>query len=143
MEFFVLSPLLLAWLAVPATAFAGSVRTHWASKTGIVMAALTFTATLLAWLMGGGELLIPWADSLNLNLAFELDGLAARYMLLAAGIGLLVLIYSEGYLPHHLSTERQPGERSVQFYIWVLFFMASMIGLVMAQDLLLLLYFGN
>lgn len=137
----VLSPLLLAWLAIPVTAFAGSFRMSWAPKTGIVMAASTCVVTLWGWLMGGGRFLVPWAASWDLNLAFELDGLAALYALLAAGIGLLVLLYSEGYLPHHMTGEQQSTGRSLQFYLLLLFFMASMIGLVMAQDLLLLFVF--
>ncbi|HEY3475270.1 MAG TPA: proton-conducting transporter membrane subunit, partial [Anaerolineales bacterium] len=137
----VLSPLLLAWLAVPVTALAGKLRTGWAPKTAIFMAALAFATTLWAWSIGGGIFLVPWAPTWNLNLAFELDALAALYALLASGIGMLILLYSVGYLPHHLSNEEHEGERSVYFYVLLLFFMASMIGLVMAQDLLLLFVF--
>jgi multicomponent Na+:H+ antiporter subunit A len=104
----VLSPLLLAWLAVPLTAVAGTLRNHWAPKAGIIMAALTAIATLWGWLVGGGEFLVPWIPTWDVNLAFELDGLATLYALLAAGIGLLVLMYSEGYVPHHLFEEKQP-----------------------------------
>jgi multicomponent Na+:H+ antiporter subunit A len=137
----VLFPLILAWLAVPVTAIAGTVRAHWAPKSGIFMAFLTFAAAAWSWSMGGGEFRIPWAPSWDLYLAFELDGLAALYTLLAAGIGVLVLIYSQGYMPHHLSSEGQPEERITYFYALLLFFMASMIGLVMSQDLLLLFVF--
>ena len=105
------------------------------------MAALAFAGALLGWQMDGGIISVPWAPSWNLNLAFALDGVAALYALLATGIGVLILIYSQGYLPHHLTDERRPGERSVYFYVLILFFMASMVGLVMAQDLLLLFVF--
>lgn len=137
----VASPLLLAALAVPLTALAGALRTHWAPKVAIAMAASTLVATLFGLLSGGGELIVPWIPSWNANLAFTLDGLATLYALLAAGIGLLVLIYSHGYLPHHLSEEGKSGEQGVRFYVLLLFFMASMIGLVMSRDLLLLFVF--
>lgn len=117
----VLSPLLLAWMAVPLTAVAGRLRTDWAPKTAVFMAFLAFAATLWAWQIGGGAFQVPWAPSWNLNLAFTVDGLAALYTLLAAGIGVLILLYSHGYLPHHLSGEKHPGqqnERSVYFYVF-------------------------
>lgn len=136
-----LSPLLLAWLAVPVTAAAGRFRTQWAPKIATLMAILVFTGTLSAWSMGGGVFTIPWAPSWDLNLALALDGLATLYALLASGIGVLILLYSHGYLPHHLSNEKQDEERGVHFFVLLLFFMASMIGLVMAQDLLLLFVF--
>ena len=137
----VLSPLLLAWLAIPVTAIAGAFRTHWAPKTGIFMAILTFVAAASAWSMGGDAYRVPWAPSWDLYLSFELDGLAAMYTLLAAGIGVLILVYSQAYMRHHLSSEGQSEERIVYFYALLLFFMASMIGLVMSQDLLLLFVF--
>ncbi|MDQ2690715.1 MAG: oxidoreductase [Chloroflexota bacterium] len=137
----ILSPLLLAWLAAPVTALAGRFRTDWAPWTGALMAALAFAAALWGWQMGGGMVIIPWAASWDLNLAFQMDGLALLYTLLATGIGMLILIYSRGYLPHHLSEEGQPAERSVSFIVLILFFMASMVGMVMAQDLLLLFVF--
>jgi multicomponent Na+:H+ antiporter subunit A len=137
----VLFPLLLAWLAIPVTAVAGAVRARWAPRAGILMAGFTFAATLWGWLAGGGEFLVSWIPTWDVNLAFELDGLAALYALLASGIGLLVLMYSASYLPHHLSEENQPRERGINFYVLLLFFMASMIGLLMSQDLLLLFVF--
>lgn len=136
-----LSPLLLTWLALPASALAGRFRAAWASRVGALFSLLAFVGGFLGWRVDAGMFLAPWVPSWDLRLAFALDGAAALYTLLATGIGALILIYSQGYLPHHLSGEARPGERSVRFCILILFFMASMIGLVMAQDLLLLFVF--
>lgn len=137
----VLVPLLLSWVAIPVAVLAGMFKLHWAPRTGVFMAGLTFAATVGAWQMGGGSFIVPWAPSWDLYFSFALDGLAALYSLLAAGIGILVLAYSQAYIPHHLSSEGQPQYRLLYFYGLLLFFMASMIGLVMSQDLLLLFVF--
>jgi multicomponent Na+:H+ antiporter subunit A len=136
-----LSPLLLAWLAIPASALAGRLRSAWAARTAALFSLLAFTGGFLGWQVDAGMLRAPWVPSWNLSLAFALDGIAVLYTFLATGIGALILVYSQGYLPHHLSEEQRPGERNVRFCVLTLFFMGSMIGLVMAQDLLLLFVF--
>lgn len=139
----VVIPLLLALLAAPVVALAGAVRPRWAAPAGIMMAALVFGATAWGWTAGGGTLDAEWAPTWNLRLTFRLDGLAALYALLASGIGLLVLVYSRRYLPLHLAhEERQPGEQ-VRFYSFLLLFMGTMVGLVMAQDLILIFVFWD
>jgi multicomponent Na+:H+ antiporter subunit A len=40
----------------------------------------------------------PWFPSLGINLSFYLDGLSLLFSLLILGTGVLVLIYSSGYL---------------------------------------------
>lgn len=139
----VLLPLLLALGAAPAAALAGGLRPRLAAPVGVVFAALSFAAVLWGWASGGGAIDGEWAPSLGLRFSFTLDGLAALYSLLATGIGLAVVVYSSGYLPSHLEHEGLPDEDQVRFYAFVLMFMGSMVGLVMAQDLLLIFLFWD
>jgi len=110
---------------------------------GAAFAALAFGATLWGWLSGGGVVDVAWAPSWDLRLHLELDGLAALYALLATGIGFVVLVYSSRYLPLHLEHEGRPASEGVGFYFFILLFMGSMVGLAMAQDLILIFVFWD
>ena len=74
-----------------------------------------------------------WIPGLGLDLAFRLDGLSLLYTTLILGIGLLVILYARYYL----SDEDSAG----RFYGYLLFFMSSMVGVVLANNLLLLWLF--
>ena len=139
----VLAPLVLALLAAPATLVAGALRTAYAAPAGAVLAALATVATLWGWLGGGGSVNVAWAPTWDLRLAFSLDGLAAMYALLATGIGFLVFVYSSRYLPLHLEHQGRPESDGVSFYFFMLLFMGSMVGLAMAQDLILIFVFWD
>ena len=67
----------------------------------------------------------------------------ALYALLATGVGALVLVYSSSYLPLHLKHQERPAGDAVRFYFFVLLFMGAMVGLAMAQDLILLFVFWD
>lgn len=138
-----LIPLAIALLAAPAAAATGVFRPRLVPAVAALMAGLAFASTLWGWSSGGGAVEAPWAPTWNLHLSFALDGLAALYSLLASGIGLAVVVYSSGYLPVHLEHQSRPAEHQVSFYAFVLLFMGSMIGLVMAQDLLLIFLFWD
>jgi multicomponent Na+:H+ antiporter subunit A len=139
----VLAPLVLALLAAPAAAIAGAVKPSYAAPMGTAFAGLAAVATLWAWLEGGGVVDVLWGPTWNLHFAIALDGLAALYALLATGIGFLVLLYSSRYLPLHLEHEGRPGSEGVGFYFFILLFMGAMVGLAMAQDLILLFVFWD
>ena len=102
-----------------------------------------FVAILALWLNGGGGFDVAWAPALDLRLAFELDGLAALYALLATGIGFLVFAYSTRYLPIHLEHEGRTVADEPRFYAFLLLFLVSMVGLVAAQDAILLFVFWD
>ena len=74
-----------------------------------------------------------WVPSLGVNLSFYLDGLSLLFTLLITGVGSLVLIYSSGYLAGHRHLGR--------LYAFLFLFMASMLGLVLADNLLALFVF--
>ncbi|WP_108445053.1 monovalent cation/H+ antiporter subunit A [Halomonas denitrificans] len=73
---------------------------------------------------------VDWVPTLGLELAFRLDGLSVLFNLLIMGIGLLILLYAHFYL--------SPEEPFGRFYAYLILFMASMVGIVMADNLLLL-----
>ncbi|MDN3557302.1 monovalent cation/H+ antiporter subunit A [Halomonas maura] len=74
-----------------------------------------------------------WIPALGLEVAFRLDGLSLLFNLLILGIGLLILLYAHYYL--------SPEEPYGRFYAYLILFMASMVGIVMADNLLLLWMF--
>ncbi len=76
---------------------------------------------------------MPWAKDLGLTLSFRLDALSLMMALLVTGVGVLVVLYAGGYLRGHASHG--------YFYSCLLAFMASMLGLVLADNVLLLFVF--
>lgn len=83
-----------------------------------------------------GEVLeqqLRWAPSLGLEIALRLDGLGLLFALLISGIGALVVIYGGDYLADHPYQSR--------FFVIVLMFMASMLGVVLSDNLFLTFVF--
>ncbi len=76
---------------------------------------------------------IPWIDPLGIHLAFNLDGFSLLFALLISGIGTLVVIYAGGYL----HSDRDLG----RFFVYLLLFMGSMLGVVLADDVITLFIF--
>jgi len=139
----VLLPLVLALVSAPAAALAGALRPRLAAVAGTAFAALSALAVAWGWSMGGGTVDVPWAPSYDLRFTVTLDGLAVLYALLATGIGFAVLVYSSRYLPLHLEHQGRPESDGGSFYFFILLFMGSMVGLAMAQDLILLFVFWD
>ncbi len=115
--------------------------TDWLGWVSCAVAAVGFGLFLLAWSAGGFSVSLPWAPSLDLWLSFSLDGLGALYALLATGVGALVFAYGSRYLPLHLEHEERPLSERWRFWPWMVLFAASMAGLALAQDLVLLFVF--
>lgn len=83
-----------------------------------------------------GDLLrvkLNWLPDLGLNLSLRLDGLGFLFALLILGIGLLVILYARYYL-----AKEEPMGR---FFAFLLLFMGSMLGVVLSENLLLMLMF--
>lgn len=76
---------------------------------------------------------INWIPSFDINFISYLDGLSLVFGLLITGIGTLVVLYSIYYL----STEQS----LVHFYIYLLLFMGSMLGVVFSDHLMVLYVF--
>ena len=98
---------------------------------------------LATWLAGGAGIDVAWLPSWGARLALRLDGLGALYGLLATGIGVAVFAYATAYVPRHLEHEDRPQAGGVRFHALMVLFMAAMVGLVTAQDALLLFVFWD
>ena len=122
----VLAPVLVRWwgrqaflvlAAVPAVAF-GWVVAQWATVTG------------------GGEVreTTPWVPALDLSITLRLDALSFTLAALVTGVGALVLLYCARYF--------EPDDEGIgRFAGNLTAFAGSMLGLVLADDLLLLYVF--
>lgn len=74
-----------------------------------------------------------WVPSLGVEFGFALDGLALLFALLITGFGALITVYAGSYL--HGDPLRG------RFFLYLLAFMASMLGLVLADDIIVLFVF--
>ena len=109
-----------------------------------VAAAVLATAGLAAGAIAGWDGVdVAWAPSLGLRLAFDLDGLALLYGLLAAGIGVAVFAYASAYIPRHLDHGGRPRAEAARFHGLMALFLVAMLGLALAQDLILLFVFWD
>ncbi|HSK31183.1 MAG TPA: proton-conducting transporter membrane subunit, partial [Candidatus Limnocylindria bacterium] len=70
------------------------------------------------------------SGSFQINVAFQVDALAAVMLLIVTGIGFLIHIYSLGYMAH--------DEDMTRFFIYLNLFIFFMLLLVMGDNLLLL-----
>jgi multicomponent Na+:H+ antiporter subunit A len=113
----------------------------WQGWVACALAVVLFVGCLVVWTAGGGSWSVPWAPSLDLHLSFSLDGLAALYALLAAGVGALVFAYGTAYLTLHLAHQGRDVRERWRFWPWMALFAVAMVGLAMAQDLVLLFVF--
>lgn len=76
---------------------------------------------------------ISWVNVLDVRLDFMLDGLSLMMVLIITGVGTLIVIYAGGYMK---------GDPLIgRFYSYLLAFMAAMIGVVLADNLLTLFIF--
>ncbi|MEP4195354.1 MAG: monovalent cation/H+ antiporter subunit A [Aliishimia sp.] len=107
-------------------------------------AGVTFTVTLAAFIglltnlptVLAGELVtarIDWMPMLGLNVNLMLDGLGFFFALLILGIGLLIIAYARSYLAR--------SDNMGQFFTYLLLFQGAMVGIVLSDNILLLLVF--
>ena len=105
---------------------------------------VTFTVTLAAFVglltnlpaVLAGDVVqagFNWLPELGLNVTLMLDGLGFFFALLILGIGLLIITYARFYL----AREDNMGE----FFTYLLLFQGAMVGIVLSDNILLLLIF--
>ncbi|MFP5371408.1 MAG: Na+/H+ antiporter subunit A, partial [Actinomycetes bacterium] len=90
----------------------------------------------IAPVTAGGEVreTVPWIPALELEVALRLDALGLFFAALVTGVGALVLLYCARYF--------DPGDDGLgRFGATLTGFAGSMLGLVLADDLLLLYVF--
>jgi multicomponent K+:H+ antiporter subunit A len=76
---------------------------------------------------------IDWLPQLGLNANFFLDGLGLMFAGLILGIGLLIILYARFYLAK--------TDPMGQFYTYLMLFQGAMTGIVLSDNILLLLVF--
>ncbi|MGY1664661.1 Na+/H+ antiporter subunit A [Geodermatophilus sp. SYSU D00696] len=121
-----LAPLLVRW---------------WGRQAFLVLALVpaagfVWTVLQLRTVLAGDEVreTVPWIPALDLDVALRLDALALTFAALVTGIGALVFVYCARYFePDDEGTGRFAGNLTA--------FAGSMLGLVLADDLLLLYVF--
>ena len=128
--------ILVAVLSGFLVALAAPWLTRWfGDRVGWVIALLPLSITIylltfIPDLADGGSVRysIEWIPALNINLSFHVDGLGLVFALLISGIGTLIMLYGGGYLQGHHQLGR--------FYLYILMFMASMLGVVLADNII-------
>jgi NADH:ubiquinone oxidoreductase subunit 5 (subunit L)/multisubunit Na+/H+ antiporter MnhA subunit/multisubunit Na+/H+ antiporter MnhB subunit len=76
----------------------------------------------------------PWIPSLGLNLTFLVDGLSLFFGLVVSVMGCLIMYYAIYYMGHDY-------EHLGRFFCYLVLFMASMLGTVFADHMVLLFIF--
>jgi multicomponent K+:H+ antiporter subunit A len=107
-----------------------------AVAAGLVAGLPAVLLVLQAPAVAAGEVLLfslPWVPAIGLDFALRLDGLSLLFAGLIVGIGLLVILYAHYYLSDE--------DRNGRFFAYLLLFMGAMLGVVTADNLLLLLVF--
>ncbi|MDS9466477.1 monovalent cation/H+ antiporter subunit A [Paracoccus sp. MBLB3053] len=135
-----MSPALIA--ALP---FIGALLPGLLIRSGRDVAAMSCGAATFVALLGlclhipavmAGEVIttrIDWLPSLGLNANFRIDGLGLLFGILILGIGLLIITYARFYLSRH--------DPVGVFYTYLMLFQGAMMGIVLSDNILLLLVF--
>ena len=135
----------MSLLLIVALPFMGALLPGLMNQAGrAACAGVTFTVTLLAFIglltnlpaVIAGELVtfrVDWIPSLGINFMLMLDALGFFFALLILGIGMLIIAYAR----HYLAREDNMGE----FFTYLLLFQGAMVGIVMSDNILLLLVF--
>ncbi|MGJ8605665.1 MAG: monovalent cation/H+ antiporter subunit A [Marivita sp.] len=111
-------------------------RTACAWFTAVPTALALIMLLILAPAVLRGEVIqveIAWLPQLGLSASFFLDGLGLLFACMITGVGLLVTLYARFYL----SGDDPMG----QFYTYLLLFQGAMLGIVLSDNILLLLIF--
>jgi NADH-quinone oxidoreductase subunit L len=114
------------------------------ARLSVGAASLAFIGSaFLAWLFGrlplepGGALFsaIPWisAGRLSVDLGLRVDSLSVLMLLVVTGVGLMIHIYSRGYMSGDPAYAR--------FFASLSLFMFSMLGIVLASNFVLMFVF--
>ncbi len=107
----------------------------WRLLAVVPLAALIGFVSLLPAITAGETLSVGWAwvPGLDVRLSFYVDGLSLLFALLISGIGFFIFLYAGSYLGRH--------PRFGRFSIYLLAFMGSMLGLVLADNIITLFVF--
>jgi multicomponent Na+:H+ antiporter subunit A len=112
----------------------------WGDRAGVFLGGVPLAAFVafacLVPAVGDGAKVAPhfvWAPSLGISLSFYVDGLSVLFLLIISAVGTAVTWYAAGYLKGHPDLGK--------FYLSLFGFMGAMLGLVSADNLILLFVF--
>ncbi len=113
-----------------------------AGRTACAITTFTFSLIALGLLLSHSSAVLngevvraswEWLPGLGLNANFMLDGLGFFFAGLILGIGLLIIVYARFYLAK--------DDPMGSFYAYLLLFQGAMLGIVLSDNILLLLVF--
>ncbi|MGI0154105.1 monovalent cation/H+ antiporter subunit A [Pseudidiomarina sp. WS423] len=105
------------------------------ASASVTLVALVLLATLAVQTLNGAvpSFFLSWLPNIGLDFSLRLDGLSLLFATLILGIGLLIIIYAHYYL--------SAKDDSAKFFASLMLFMGSMLGIVTANNLILLWLF--
>ncbi len=119
-------------LTIPlAGLISGKARSAWSVLLGGATALLPMA--LIPTALGGGETIIRKEFVLGLDFILVIDPLSIFMSIVSSFIGFLIILYSLGYIHHE--------ENQNEYYLMVLLFIGSMMGLVFSGNLIFLYLF--
>ena len=120
---------------VPALAIRAGRNASAVAAGTVTLAALVILGALTPAVMAGEtvQVRIEWVPLLGLNLNLFLDALGLMFAGMILGIGLLIIVYARFYL-----AKADPMGR---FFVYLLLFQGAMLGIVLSDNILLLLIF--
>jgi multicomponent K+:H+ antiporter subunit A len=83
-----------------------------------------------------GEVLrmaVPWVPARALDFSLRMDGYAWMFSVIVSGIGFLIVLYARYYM--------SPQDPVPRFFSFLLAFMGSMLGVVLAGNLIVMVFF--
>ena len=109
-------------------------RTAWLAAA-VTLASIGLLLSHASAVMGGATVqsFATWVPEVGLNVGLRLDGLSLMFALLITGMGLLIILYADSYL----GKDDPVGK----FFSTLMLFMAAMLGIVLSDNLLLLMVF--
>ncbi len=99
----------------------------------LVSASFVLSLVLLPFLMKGSTVTYRYAVPLGLDFVLYADKLAIFMAMVSSFIGAIIVLYSFGYISHY------PNQN--EYYVMVVLFIGSMMGLVFSGNLILLFVF--
>ncbi|MGB7115314.1 MAG: NADH-quinone oxidoreductase subunit L [Anaerolineales bacterium] len=147
-QFFYLVPLVVLFPVIGLlvnTAFGGRMSEKAIGWLASAAAGLSFVVavllgiSLLSYPEGAVVPIVDWITigELNINWGFQVDTLSVTMMLVVAGVGTLIHIYSVGYMHDDVRFQGDPG-RYQRFFVFMNLFIAMMMILVSADNYLML-----
>jgi len=129
----VLVPVIGSFTIPLARLLSRSFRSLWAILVSAATAALPLA--LIPFALGGGDLVVHKPLALGLDFILIVDPLSIFMAVVSSFVGCLIVVYSIGYIHHE--------ENQNEYYLMVLLFIGSMMGLVFSGNLIFMYLSGR